>query len=214
MATPWNRDPDGYEPQVVSNIVAVAHDMAARADDRDTPTIATAQDWHRRVYDQIPLPVSYFAGEVRDSDPQYQELYGYEVRVGSLPGLASSLVPQALATFERQAQSAVRTLDGVIAVGDMPAGNTELHALLTLCASLHGEWIRIHPFANGNGRTARLWANWAALRYGLPPFVTIRPRPPGSPYGAAAIRSMQGDHTMMAVVFNQMLRDRLVDSRA
>ncbi len=85
---------------------------------------------------------------------------------------------------------------------------SQLHGVLTLCAVLHGEWIRIHPFANGNGRTARLWANWAALRYELPPFVTIKPRP-GQPHAAAAMASMRGDHQMMTAVFDQMLRTSL-----
>jgi hypothetical protein len=85
----------------------------------------------------------------------------------------------------------------------------ELHGVLTYCASLHGEWIRIHPFANGNGRIARLWANWAGLRYGLPPFVTIKPRP-RHPYAAAAFASMTGDHAVMTAVMQQMLRDYLI----
>jgi Fic family protein len=58
------------------------------------------------------------------------------------------------------------------------------------------------------GRTARLWANWAALRYGLPPFVTNKPRP-GQPYGAAALASMRGDHRVTLAVFEQMLRGYL-----
>jgi hypothetical protein len=33
-----------------------------------------------------------------------------------------------------------------------------MRSTLLLAAILHGEWVRIHPFANGNGRTARLWA--------------------------------------------------------
>ena len=33
------------------------------------------------------------------------------------------------------------------------------------------EWIRIHPFANGNGRIARLWVNSIAMRYDLRPRV-------------------------------------------
>jgi hypothetical protein len=73
---------------------------------------------------------------------------------------------------------------------------------------LHGEWVRIHPFANGNGRTARLWANWAGLRYSLPPFVTIKPRP-GNPYGMAAMASMNGSHATAVAAFDQMLRGHL-----
>jgi hypothetical protein len=80
--------------------------------------------------------------------------------------------------------------------------------VLTYCAALHGNWVRIHPFANGNGRTARLWANWAALRYGLPPFVTVNPHP-HDPYGAAAAAWMAGDDQVMVAVLEQMLRDFL-----
>lgn len=35
-----------------------------------------------------------------------------------------------------------------------------------LAAVVHGEWVRIHPYANGNGRIAGTWANWVATRYG------------------------------------------------
>jgi hypothetical protein len=69
----------------------------------------------------------------------------------------------------------------------------------------HGEWVRIHPFANGNGRTARLWANWCALRYGVPPFVRLKPRPAGDLYPTASALSMQGDHQAMVAVFADML---------
>ena len=206
MPTPWNDDPSGYEGQIASNAVSIVSAMAPAVDQRETPTVAMAQQWHRDMYDQIPVPVPYYAGEIRDSDPQYPELYGYEVVVGQFQGAPSAHVPQELATFEGRAQRAVQILDRLIAVGDKPANNAEGIGVLQLCARLHGEWIRIHPFANGNGRTARLWANWAALRYGLPPFVTIKPRP-GLPYGAAAMGSMQGDHAPMTAVFHQLLRD-------
>lgn len=96
----------------------------------------------------------------------------------------------------------------MIAVGADPStmAPQELHGVLTFCALLHGNWVRIHPFANGNGRTARVWANWAALRYGLPPFVTIKPGP-GQAYGAGAAASMAGDDQVMVAVMGQMLRD-------
>jgi hypothetical protein len=53
----------------------------------------------------------------------------------------------------------------------------QLAAVIDLCARVHAEWVRIHPFANGNGRTAHLWANCILMRYGLPPFIRFRPRP-------------------------------------
>jgi hypothetical protein len=80
-----------------------------------------------------------------------------------------------------------------------------------LAANLHGEWVRIHPFANGNGRIARLWVMWVAARYSLPPFIRLKPRPAGLPYEGAAMASMSGRHTPMATVLGQMLGDYLRD---
>lgn len=74
---------------------------------------------------------------------------------------------------------------------------------------LHGLWVRIHPFANGNGRTARLWV-WAALRYGLPSFVRTKPRPDATAYAAA----MQGDYGAMVPVLDQVLRTYLAGLRS
>jgi Fic family protein len=62
--------------------------------------------------------------------------------------------------------------------------------------------VRIHPFANGNGRTARLWANSLAIRYGLLPFIRLRPRT-NSGYAGAGAKAMQGDWEPTAIVFRQ-----------
>jgi cell filamentation protein len=35
----------------------------------------------------------------------------------------------------------------------------------------HYEFIRIHPFNNGNGRTGRILMNWVALKFGYKPLV-------------------------------------------
>lgn len=206
MATAWE-DPPGCEALIEANVRKVLTEVARRSDRRERPTIAQAKRWHRRLYQKIPRPFDYYAGEIRDSDPRFPELIGYEVHVGGVLGVSSALVPAALEQFEVRARAAVERLDGAIQRGVTPQSlsTVQLHGVLTLCAFLHGEWVRIHPFANGNGRTARLWANWAALRYGLPPFVTIKPRP-DQPYGAAAMASMHADHRVMVAVFDQMLR--------
>jgi fido (protein-threonine AMPylation protein) len=164
-----------------------------------------AQDWHRQVYKGVRLPVPYYAGEIRDSDMRFPELYGYEVGVGLQQGVESSLVPRQLEDFETAMEKAVVVLDSLIPGGERPADPAQLRSVLTLCAYSHGEWVRIHPFANGNGRTARLWANWCALRYGLPPFVRLKPRPDGNLYATAAALSMRGDHQPMVAIFADML---------
>lgn len=200
-------EPPGSGPRIATNAANVLRRVATEAHLRVPPTIEQAQDWHRRLYDAISRPFDYYAGEVRDSDKRFGDLIGYEVTVGGAFGVPSAHVPEALSHFEQAAQQGTAALDVAITQGRSLSALTppELQGVLLLCASLHGEWVRIHPFANGNGRTARLWANWAAVRYGLPPFVTIRPRP-GQPYAAAAHASMAGNHQMTLAVFTQMLR--------
>jgi fido (protein-threonine AMPylation protein) len=209
VPTPWEEDP-ADAPIIAANVARVLSGIASDADRREPPTVALAQQWHRDLYDGIARPFDYYAGEVRDSDQNFPDLIGYEVQVGGVLGVLAAQVPDALQRFERGAQTAAAGLDNGIPVGADPSGmaSAELHGVPTYCAVLHGEWVRIHPFANGNGRTARLWANWAALRYGLPPFVTIKPRPQ-HPYGAAAAASMAGDDQVMLAVMGQMLRDYL-----
>lgn len=79
-----------------------------------------------------------------------------------------------------------------------------------------GEWVRIHPFVNGNGRTARLWTVFIARRYQLPALVSLQPRPADVAYARAAKRSMGrppdfvGDHTEASAVFAHLLALRLL----
>jgi fido (protein-threonine AMPylation protein) len=206
MPVAWNDDPPGSQPQIAANVAAILKAIAANAHSRHAPTVRMAQDWHRAIYREIALPVPYYAGEIRDSDPEYPELDSYEVQVGGFAGAPSATVPHELTRFESTARRASAALDNAIPVGSEPVDNQQLLSVLTLCASMHGEWARIHPFANGNGRTARLWANWAALRYGLPPFIAIKPRPAGIAYALASYASMQHDHQVMTGVFLEMLQ--------
>jgi|HubBroStandDraft_6_1064221.scaffolds.fasta_scaffold07293_6 hypothetical protein len=209
MAVAWDEDPAGSEAQIAANIRAVGAQIYAAAPRREQPSLATAQDWRRALYTGVPLPVPYYAGEVRDSDPRFPELIDYEVQVGRLRGVPAAQVPAELEILQTRARRAIAGPDGALPVGRRPTTALELRAVLLLAANLHGEWVRIHPFANGNGRIARLWVIWVAARYGLPPFIRLKPRPAGLPYAAAALASMSGQHTPMATLLGQMLGDYL-----
>jgi hypothetical protein len=101
----------------------------------------------------------------------------------------------------------VAELDALIPTEREPNAD-QLAAIVDLCAWVHAEWVRIHPFANGNGRSARLWANSIAMRYGLPPFIRLRPRP-NAGYGEAGAKAMQGDWKPTVAVFRRLLNDFL-----
>jgi Fic family protein len=42
---------------------------------------------------------------------------------------------------------------------------------IELAALLHGEFVKIHPFVDGNGRTARLLLNFELMKAGFPPVI-------------------------------------------
>lgn len=205
MPVPWNDDPAGWERHIEGHLNRLGNAVVAQAGLRAVPTIAMAQDWHRETYRGVPLPVPCYAGEIRDTDAQFPELIGYEVAVGTAMGAPSSEVPDALAAFEAGLQAIIARMDRAIAVGDRPGTSADLFAVLEVAAIAHGEWVRIHPFANGNGRIARLWANWVSVRYGLPFFLTLKPRPANVLYASAAAASMRGDHRPMVVTFLTLL---------
>lgn len=205
MPVPWNDDPAGWERHIEGHLNRLGNAVVAQAGLRAVPTIAMAQDWHRETYRGVLLPAPCYAGEIRDTDAQFPELIGYEVAVGTAMGAPSSEVPDALAAFEAGLQAIIARMDRAIAVGDRPGTSADLFAVLEVAAIAHGEWVRIHPFANGNGRIARLWANWVSVRYGLPFFLTLKPRPANVLYASAAAASMRGDHRPMVVTFLTLL---------
>ena len=190
----WDED----SPQLRANLTRVLSSARDDAIDRLEPQLSTARKWHLDMMKGLTIPHAENVGRYRGE----AGLEGIEVRIGDYYGVRSDLVAAALAQFEQTLHNAVTTLDEQIQPRQ-DLTTDQLAAVIDLCAWVHSEWVRIHPFANGNGRTARLWANYIAMRYGLPNFVRLRPRPE-SPYDDGASEAMQGGWQSMVPVFRQM----------
>ena len=145
----------------------------------------------------VPNPnwVGQFRGEVG--------LETIGVRIGPHEGVPPSRVKKKLEEFEHTLQEVLSKLDKHYAKGS-ELDTDGLQAVIDVAAWAHAEWVRIHPFANGNGRTARLWANYVLIRYGLPPVVRLRPRPDDG-YGDAGAAAMTGNWRATAAVFRRLL---------
>ncbi len=153
----------------------------------------------------LTVPDPHFVGTFR-GEPGLEKV---QVRVGVHYGIDAAEVAEALARFERKLHALVAELDLMLPAGQELDAD-QLAAIVDLCAWVHAEWVRIHPFANGNGRIARLWANCIAMRYGLPPFIRLRPRP-NSGYAEAGAKAMQGDWEPTATAFRWLLEDFLTE---
>ena len=202
MLPDWDAD----SPELIRNIVQLLESIERDALQRNPSTVEAARRWQSEIMQGLeaddPKYVGAFRGEAGLEDVQ--------VHVDWIFGVAAHDVADALSVFEQRLQLVVSRLDSLIAPGTEPDID-QANVIIDLCAWAHAEWVRIHPFANGNGRTARLWANSLALRYGLPPFLNVRPRP-GSEYEIACAKAMQGDWESTVDVFHQLLKDFLSGS--
>jgi len=197
-------------PRIVDNINALWPGVVADAANRSMPSVAKALEWHRAIYAGVRVPHVEYIGNVRDSDPRFPCLIDYELAVGTAQGMPARDVPAALDAFVAATTVVIGAIDAAVPSGGVPTSPPTIAAIVRLCAYSHGEWVRIHPFANGNGRTARLWANWIAVRYALPPFVRVKPRPDAVFFAGAAEMSMRGDHRATEALFISMLDEALL----
>ena len=194
-------DWDANSPQLEANLTRVLDDIRRAAARREAPSIAAARRWQAQTMHDLAVPDPRYVGAFR-GEPGLEKV---QVHVDNRYGVAAKDVAAALADFQRTLRQVIARLDQLIPPGTDPNAD-QLAAILEVCAWAHAEWVRIHPFANGNGRTARLWVNSIAMRYQLPPFLRLRPRPAGG-YGAAGAAAMRGDWQPTIAVLRRLLEE-------
>ena len=84
----------------------------------------------------------------------------------------------------------------------------ELHPVVR-ATLLHGEFVKIHPFVDGNGRTSRLLLNFELMKHGYPP-ILIKKEDRAVYYSALDLA-----HTTMDYApFVQLVVQRVLESEA
>lgn len=194
-------DWDADSSQLRQNLADIRASLEHDAETRPSPAVALAKSWQATMMAGLTVPAARYLGRFRGE----AGLEACRVRIGSASGVPPADVAGELTSFETTLQAAVSILDRAYTTGaDLDTDG--LAAVIDLAAWAHAEWVRIHPFANGNGRTARIWANWILMRYGLPLAIRLRPRPE-SGYGASCARAMQRDWQPTARLFRAMVLD-------
>ena len=213
----WNYDEPIDKHRISANVETLLEVLYLESSDRSFLSESVLKAWHVKVYSGCSVPDQSYVGRFR-GDVESINLQRYRVLVGPKEGVWPSQVAEAMSGFIHSANSALKYLDNLI-VGEVKRSD-DVAEVVRLAALAHGEFVRIHPFANGNGRIARLLTNFVALRYGLPAFVAVKPRPANVAYVAAAERSMgvppdfTGDHAATTAVFYHMLAASLQNPEA
>lgn len=200
-APDWDED----SPQLHENLEKLLRRLVNDASSRAVPHIGMAKEWHSLLMDGLdaegrPFLIGKFRGE--------RGLEKVAVRVGGAECVLPSAVAAELEQFEAKLQSIVADLDEKFPAG-ADVDRDGMLAVIDLAAWAHADWIRIRPFANGNGRTARAWADILLARYGIAPVIDLRPRP-GGYYGRACAMAMRGDWKPTANVFLLIITEALL----
>lgn len=190
---PWSDDPD--TPELSANLAALYPDVVAHALSGVAPDLELPKVWHERMHVGISAPSDAYIGRYRGDT--HSDLLDYENNVGGIPGVRSYLVWGEVDRIIRHLVAEVTRIEKA----EMADLDRDM-AVLELAATTHGEWVRVHPFVNGNGRTARLWVLWICARFSIPPLLRVRPRP-AKPYGPASFASMTADHSLMLTFLKQ-----------
>ena len=226
-APSWQEDDPKNLPLIQGNAAQLITELRATAAERLLPTCEELCRWHARLYAGGGVPVAGYVGHFR-GDLAVPELIDYEVGLGprlkdgnlEKMGVWARLVSSEMGAVLAGLNAVFAELDARLPVGKSPTSPDEILAVISLTALAHGECLRVHPFANGNGRIARLFVAFICLRYGLPMFLHIKPRPDSDDYIRASRDSMGhppdfvGNHTTTTAVFARMLADVLATSES
>lgn len=186
---------DVNSPTLLANLAlidAAVHDDAVR---RVTPTLKRMREWPTVMMQGLDAEDPTYVGRFRGM-PGFPAL-AEDVEIAGVLGTPYADVDAEALAFESRVQAVVSALDAMYPT-PTALDDDGREAVFELAAYAHGEWMRIHPFINGNARTSRIWANLIMQRYGMPPVLVMRPRPAGRSYADAASACMNRDLAPLA----------------
>lgn len=189
----WNNEQEPFDKldSIVRAAVSIYEFIRRQNEKSYLLNHGNLKDWHGKLFQEV-VPVSYYAGNYRSADQRYPCL-NIEVQVTGVPGTPFKDVPEKMAKFSNQLELTTGDVDKF--VGAQEGGERRLRAAAQLAAFASGSIIQVHPFRNGNGRIARLTADFFFNRYGFRmPFFVNRPRlGVDAEYGTASGAAMLGD---------------------
>ena len=158
------------------------------------PRVATIKD-SRRLHGELfqgltPPHFPHFAGKYRGEPVPCLDIY--EVKVGGDPrvGTQASRVPSEMQAFAENAHELVKAVEAIAASDEQ---NRRLRAVEIACL-IFEVFLKIHPYANGNGHVARfvVWAVLGHFNY-WPVRWRVDPRPDAPDYAEMIVRHRSGD---------------------
>jgi len=146
---------------------------------------ADSRPIHRRLFLQLTPPgYDYYAGHYRGESFRCLQFYAAGIQGDPNVGYMAANVPMAMADVAREIYAGLGVLDAIHQMphAHLPRRDKLIYTVVFVCRVFE-VFLRVHPYANGNGHAAR-FVVWAILgRYGYwPQNWPIEPRPADPPY--------------------------------
>lgn len=159
-------------------------------------TASNTKNIHYRMFHKlVPSECPYYAGHYRGEDFRCLKYYRVGVRGDRRVGFEPHQVFGYMSELSNIIRESVAGIDQGMKLpnAQMPLKEKILYLVVAVCR-IFEIFLRIHPYVNGNGHTARFCV-WAILgRYGLwPKRWPIDPRPPDPPYTSLILEYRNGN---------------------
>ncbi|HEV2292448.1 MAG TPA: Fic family protein [Tepidisphaeraceae bacterium] len=157
--------------------------------------LADSRSVHDRLFSKLaPKGREYLAGHYRGERFKCLQFYRVGIRSNPMVGVEPRLVRTELSKFQQLAESAISRIDSIhkMRESDLP-GEQKLLLTVQVGCRLFAEFLRIHPYADGNGHVGRvmLLAILARYRY-FPVRFPLEPRPADPSYSESIKAYQQG----------------------
>ncbi len=183
MTCPAWADDRERDPAFVAHAEAVGDAVAS---DSTPLRVAIVNRWHRNLFKGW-VPLTDYAGNMRQVTASMPCLNGdvlFGGRLGSAPGVVASEMQVLCAAINTRTQQLDRNADGL-------TDEALVGAVAAAVARAVAEFIRIHPYVNGNGRTSRVLWRAVAGRLGFPASISVGERPQ-EPYVSCLHEAING----------------------
>ena len=192
----YKRHPTYRPSELRARAVGIIRDLRnARTD--SCGAAADTRPIHKQMFDGLtPIGHDYFAGHYRGEGYRCLQYYAVEIRGDRSVGLNPTLVFGRMSQFSREIRGGIAALDLAQRLpNSVVPSEQKLLRIIEFSCSVFEIFLRIHPFANGNGHMGRFMI-WAILgRYGYwPSRWPIEPRPPDPPYTTLITQCRAGIH--------------------
>jgi hypothetical protein len=162
-----------------------------------TAECSDSRPFHLHLFGQLaPAQHPYFAGHYRGEQFRCLQYYRVFVQADPRVGYAPAHVLYEMRELAIRVGQGIVALDAGNALPDAQVPRTEkLIRTVAFAAHIFELFLRIHPYANGNGHVGRFLVVAILARYGF--FMrhfSIDPRPPDPPYSNCIKQHRDGDY--------------------